>query len=139
MKKLPVAGCQLPVDRRAAQLPNCGTDHAEPFNVCVEVSLAPQGRPASAQHEVLGSGARPETVPQGRLDSRLATGNRQLATAMRHVQRVAKLLRATAKEIFDENAYARFLSRHALAPSRSSYLAFLEENCAARERRPRCC
>jgi hypothetical protein len=50
-----------------------------------------------------------------------------------------RLFRAVLREIFDENAYARFLSRHELSSSRASYLAFLEENSAARERRPRCC
>ena len=120
---------------RIAELPNCRME-------------APQGRMDLAQHEVLGTGAVRGRVPQGRLD-RLLTGShlsrnartiRQFAgSAIRQLLRAAKLFRATAKEIFDENAYARFLSRHALAPSRSSYLAFLEENSAARERRPRCC
>ena len=50
-----------------------------------------------------------------------------------------RLLHATLREIFDENAYARFLARHALQPCRASYLQFLEENSRARERRPRCC
>ena len=55
------------------------------------------------------------------------------------LRRALSLLAATLREIFDENAYARFLARRALAPSRASYLAFLEENSAARARRPRCC
>lgn len=49
------------------------------------------------------------------------------------------LVLATLREIFDENAYARFLSRHDLVPSRQSYQAFQRENTYARERRPRCC
>jgi hypothetical protein len=56
-----------------------------------------------------------------------------------NVEGVLRVVLATLREIFDENAYTRFLSRRALAPSRASYLAFLEENSATRERRPRCC
>ena len=120
---------------RIAELPNCRME-------------APPGRMDLAQHEVLGTAAVRGRVPQGRLNRfltrtyllRNARTIRQFgSSAVRQVLRAAKLFRATAKEIFDENAYARFLSRHALAPSRSSYLAFLEENSAARERRPRCC
>jgi hypothetical protein len=46
---------------------------------------------------------------------------------------------AALREIFDENAYARFLHRHELARSRESYKSFLREQGARRERRPRCC
>ena len=45
----------------------------------------------------------------------------------------------TLREIFDENAYARFLAREGAAASRESYAAFLRENETARARRPRCC
>ena len=55
------------------------------------------------------------------------------------LRRSLALLAATLREIFDESAYDRFLARRAVARSRASYLAFLEENSAARERRPRCC
>ena len=92
-------------------LPNCRTG-------------APQGRLALAQHEVLGSLSKGDPVPQGRLAS---------------LRTVIELLLATLREIFDENAYARFLQRHALAPSRAAYDQFLRENARARERRPRCC
>ncbi len=51
----------------------------------------------------------------------------------------AALVLATLGEIFDENAYARFLQRRNLAPSRSAYGEFLRETAARRERRPRCC
>jgi len=53
--------------------------------------------------------------------------------------RVLQLIMATLREIFDENAYARFLVRHSLQPSRAAYNEFLRENSRARERRPRCC
>lgn len=43
------------------------------------------------------------------------------------------------REIFDENAYSRFLRLHHLEPSRTSYAAFLRENGLRRERRARCC
>ena len=53
--------------------------------------------------------------------------------------RVVSILLATLREIFDENAYARFLQLERLEPSRASYAAFLRENGCRRERRPRCC
>lgn len=55
------------------------------------------------------------------------------------LRRAWNLFIATLREIFDENAYARFLARHSLQPSRAAYDEFLRENARARERRPRCC
>ena len=55
------------------------------------------------------------------------------------LRRALTLLMLTLREIFDENAYARFLARHSLQPSRAAYNEFLRENSRARERRPRCC
>ena len=45
----------------------------------------------------------------------------------------------TLREIFDENAYARYLARVEATPSRASYTAFLAERRAADLRRVRCC
>jgi hypothetical protein len=45
----------------------------------------------------------------------------------------------TLREIFDENAYARFLARTGELPSRASYQAFCEEKRQADARRVRCC
>ncbi len=58
---------------------------------------------------------------------------------MKAVRHAVRLFVATLREIFDENAYARFLARHSLQPSRAAYDEFLRENSRARERRPRCC
>ena len=49
------------------------------------------------------------------------------------------LLLSALREIFDENAYSRFLQLQQLEPSRASYSAFLRENAIRSERRPRCC
>ena len=46
---------------------------------------------------------------------------------------------ATLREIFDEAAYARFLTRAGMAPSRTSYAAFRLEFEEAKVRRPKCC
>jgi hypothetical protein len=46
---------------------------------------------------------------------------------------------AALREVFDESAYARFLQRNALSPSRRSYAEFLNENEQGKARRPRCC
>ena len=45
----------------------------------------------------------------------------------------------TLREIFDENAYARYLARVETRASRASYAAFLAERRAAELRRVRCC
>jgi hypothetical protein len=50
-----------------------------------------------------------------------------------------QLLLATLREIFDESAYARFLSQRKLPSSRAAYAAFRHENEAAKARRPKCC
>ena len=55
------------------------------------------------------------------------------------VRTTVTLAMATLREIFDENAYARFLKRHGVGRSRESYRAFLRENACRRERRARCC
>lgn len=45
----------------------------------------------------------------------------------------------TLREIFDENAYARFLQRYRLPASRESYKAFVHENSRRKECKARCC
>jgi hypothetical protein len=50
-----------------------------------------------------------------------------------------ELLLAALREIFDESAYKRFLSRRELVSSRAAYAAFRQENEAAKARRPKCC
>lgn len=49
------------------------------------------------------------------------------------------LLRAAILEIFDESAYARFLTRTRVASSPHAYAAFLREQEVAKSRRPKCC
>ncbi len=49
------------------------------------------------------------------------------------------VLVSALREIFDESAYARFLHRRQIAPSREAYAAFCRECEAAKARRPRCC
>ena len=46
---------------------------------------------------------------------------------------------AMLREIFDEAAYARFLSRVGLASSSAAYAAFRQEFEEAKVRRPKCC
>lgn len=50
-----------------------------------------------------------------------------------------RLIWTALREIFDENAYERFLTQRALRRSRTSYASFLEDRRSAQERRPRCC
>jgi len=48
-------------------------------------------------------------------------------------------LRAVLREIFDESAYDRFLSRTQDSRSVASYREFMQEKEAAVVRKPRCC
>jgi hypothetical protein len=45
----------------------------------------------------------------------------------------------TLREIFDEEAYARFLSRAGMVSSSQAYAAFRREFEEAKMRRPKCC
>ena len=58
---------------------------------------------------------------------------------MKLVRQITSTLLATLREIFDESAYERFLARHGVASSVSSYARFCREREAAKVRRPRCC
>jgi hypothetical protein len=51
----------------------------------------------------------------------------------------AQVFLAALREIFDESAYARFLSQRQLASSRAAYAAFRQEYEVTKVRRPRCC
>jgi hypothetical protein len=55
------------------------------------------------------------------------------------LNRFLHLVAQTLREIFDENAYARYLARTGNSCSRESYAAFLREVEAMRAQRPRCC
>lgn len=50
-----------------------------------------------------------------------------------------KTLVATVREIFDEAAYARFLSRTGIESSSIAYADFRREFDEAKARRPKCC
>jgi hypothetical protein len=50
---------------------------------------------------------------------------------------ILRLLTETLREIFDENAYARFLAREAKSPSAAAYAEFVKEKYSAPMRR--CC
>jgi len=49
------------------------------------------------------------------------------------------VLMTVLREIFDEAAYARFLSRTQRASSTQAYAAFTRERESVQNRRPRCC
>ncbi len=55
------------------------------------------------------------------------------------VSMVVRTLVETLREIFDENAYARFLAEHGMTSGKKAYAQYLRESSLTRERRPRCC
>jgi hypothetical protein len=58
---------------------------------------------------------------------------------MNRLHSFMKLLLATLREIFDENAYQRFLLRTGGVASVQTYREFQREREALTARRPRCC
>jgi hypothetical protein len=58
---------------------------------------------------------------------------------MNRLAKAARLLVAILREIFDEAAYERFLSRTQTASSPGAYAAFRQEFEEAKTRRPKCC
>lgn len=58
---------------------------------------------------------------------------------MKAISASARILLAVLREIFDESAYARFLSRTQMASSPEAYAAFWRERESSHKPRPRCC
>jgi hypothetical protein len=58
---------------------------------------------------------------------------------MTRIISIGRILASTLREIFDEAAYARFLSRAGVASSSEAYAAFRREFEETRIRRPKCC
>jgi hypothetical protein len=56
-----------------------------------------------------------------------------------NIRNAGRLLFAALREIFDESAYARFLTRRQLNTSPKAYAAFRDEQEISKARRPRCC
>jgi hypothetical protein len=55
------------------------------------------------------------------------------------IRNAGSVLMTVLLEIFDEAAYARFLSRTQRASSTQAYAAFTRERESIQNRRPRCC
>ena len=58
---------------------------------------------------------------------------------MKYARLFSQVLLATLREIFDENAYQRFLVRTGKVSGVKSYGEFLREREAAMATRPKCC
>lgn len=58
---------------------------------------------------------------------------------MNHVFKAARIFADALREIFDEAAYQRFLTRAQLPSSPEAYAAFWREREANTTPRPRCC
>src|SRR5262249_31599325 len=106
---------------------------------------------SSARHAASGSLDSPSSREAG---LRLAQDDRRKGNGLpKHVsqalsvfrqildrlQAVGHLFLTTLREIFDENAYERFLRRGQISRSVESYRAFLLEREDGIARKPRCC
>ena len=58
---------------------------------------------------------------------------------MSRLIKAGQIFLAILREIFDENAYARFLHRSQTPSSPAAYAAFCRERESAQARRPKCC
>jgi hypothetical protein len=58
---------------------------------------------------------------------------------MKSFLEAVRVLLAALREIFDETAYARFLSRTQTESSPAAYAAFWRERELSQSRRPKCC
>ena len=65
--------------------------------------------------------------------------NRRLTMIPVCTARVFRMIRDILREIFDEAAYSRFLSRVGTVSSAESYAAFRREIDEAKAQRPKCC
>ena len=76
---------------------------------------------------------------QGTGFSRAVKGKSIRALAAAVFGRVIRTIRAALREIFDESAYDRFLSRTHASRSVGTYREFTRERDAAMVEKPRCC
>jgi hypothetical protein len=58
---------------------------------------------------------------------------------VKRLKRAAGILWTTLREIFDENAYSRFLADKQINSSAQAYSEFCRERENRSARRPRCC
>ena len=58
---------------------------------------------------------------------------------MRYLHSFFKVILATLREIFDENAYQRFLARTGKQSCTETYTAFMREREVGMATRPKCC
>lgn len=74
-----------------------------------------------------------------RLETLTRTDHAAKGSLGRMIRNAGSLLMTVLREIFDEAAYARFLSRTQSASSAQAYAAFTRERESIQHRRPRCC
>jgi hypothetical protein len=84
-------------------------------------------------------GASDAGLYQGTGFSRAVKSKNIWALAPAVFGRAMRTIRATLREIFDESAYDRFLSRTHASRSVASYHEFARERDAAMLKKPRCC
>jgi hypothetical protein len=107
--------------------------HGSPATVRSHVGTAAPGCPVERSSTAVACG---KTKPAPTLEARAAETIKLIMARLKSFHRV---FNAALREIFDESAYARFLSQRQLASSRAAYAAFRQEHEIAKARRPKCC
>jgi hypothetical protein len=74
-----------------------------------------------------------------RVETLTTKGNPAEGSLAAVIRDAASVLMTVLREIFDEAAYARFLTRTQRASSTQAYAAFTRERETIQNRRPRCC
>ena len=83
--------------------------------------------------EMCGAGAPAREKLEANVNERKISATRAAST------RAFNVFIATLREIFDEAAYQRYLTRSEVASSATAYHDFLREGESAKARCPRCC
>lgn len=118
-----------------------GTQHAKPQRSTTRPQ--PPGSPARGDFSRAGVGVPPAASLDGRYLESLRKTERssgiRVQMVLKRLSSFVHLFLAILREIFDENAYQRFLDRTGQSTSIQSYREFQREREVGIATRPRCC
>ncbi len=97
------------------------------------------GDRVTARDRVIGTAEWCETSKPTAKEESCSTAALGCVVAFRWITALFQTVRAILREIFDENAYDRFLLRTQGMRSVESYREFMRERESGMAKRPRCC